>query len=1031
MDEYDEMYGIEDDFEQQFADELEVMAEMDSVEPPNHTKVSELRNKKPEPQTFEDALTAGDLPLRYPVTVDTAADPACDGEEALTPKAKRRKQDVAKKLQFDGTQEDDITPPSSPEVYERSDRSRPAFALALSPDRPPVAMTASMLDISGLAALHESPKRVTAPARHARNRPPATGDYITVTDSMGNRVYLSQKEEEDDKAPDPRFFHKSQGALGLLAVPIEVLREQVAEKRHQQLVEESQRLTELLNSGIDPELLAEEDAGEEVDDDDGVVDEGSTSRLWVDRFAPQHYMELLSDDFTNRCLLKWLKLWDTVVFGRERKQRPAAPEVRSNVPNAQNQNQAQRFKTKSQITEEILEAELDQYKRPKYKAALLSGPPGLGKTTLAHIIARHAGYNVVEINASDDRSAELFQKRIDTATQMKSVLGANEKPNCLVIDEIDGAPSAAINVLLATLNRKDSREGEESGSNPLKKKKKKESVLLRPIICICNDLYAPALRPLRQQAFLLTFPPTQPSRLAQRLAEITRWQGMKADTGALMALCEKTDNDIRSCINTLQFLHGRGKKQLDQRVVSSMCIGLKDQNKGLFSLWQEIFQLPRLKRKRIGGDVFGGLEEAGPKDGSQRLQHILHLASSNGEHEKLTQGLYDNFLSMKLKDPGLLGVCAGLDWLCFSDLLNEFILHGQNYSLMRYLPFLPVAFHYLYAANSVPRISYPNSHYEALTKVQHTRNAVISMLAEIPPAIQSRICQSTLCLDFLSFLLELICPRLRPVNPQLYSTREKQQLCELIDTMINYNLTYRQDRTPEGQYTYVLEPRTVQHSFLQARCERTLVTSDWGIPLLIALLLLLLVYAFLYLPALSHRAELQQALINHTDAYTMTAALLVDLTSHVEDVVRFPGLPPRKQLTYQVKQLIARETELEKMRRVERAHQKRNPQRTEAAEVGPQVKKPETKKQTSRNHQQRLENIVKQTVVESKPELDFFGRAIVPKEKPAVTSTTGEDGKVNGTLQIGKAVGNSDVWFRFNEGVSNAVRRNVYIRELL
>lgn len=27
---------------------------------------------------------------------------------------------------------------------------------------------------------------------------------------------------------------------------------------------------------------------------------------------------------------------------------------------------------------------------------------------------------------------------------------------------------------------------------------------------------------------------------------------MKADTGTLMALCEKTDNDIRACINTLQ-----------------------------------------------------------------------------------------------------------------------------------------------------------------------------------------------------------------------------------------------------------------------------------------------------------------------------------------------------------------------------------------------------------------------------------------------------------------------------------------------
>lgn len=119
------------------------------------------------------------------------------------------------------------------------------------------------------------------------------------------------------------------------------------------------------------------------------------------------------------------------MFGRERKIRPArfdrqAPNQNSSKMGQTNQN-ANRFKTKIEVTEELLEADLDQYKRPKFKVntthyhvravseeilhsksfmllfflkvALLSGPPGLGKTTLAHVIAKHAGYNVVEINA--------------------------------------------------------------------------------------------------------------------------------------------------------------------------------------------------------------------------------------------------------------------------------------------------------------------------------------------------------------------------------------------------------------------------------------------------------------------------------------------------------------------------------------------------------------------------------------------------------------------------------------------------------
>lgn len=44
------------------------------------------------------------------------------------------------------------------------------------------------------------------------------------------------------------------------------------------------------------------------------------------------------------------------------------------------------------------------------------------------------------------------------------------------------------------------------------------------------------------------------------------------------------------------------------------------------------------------------------------------------------------------------------------------------------------------------------------------------------------------------------------VNTQLYSVKEKEDLAQLIRTMIAYNMTYNQEKTPEGQYTYVLDP---------------------------------------------------------------------------------------------------------------------------------------------------------------------------------------------------------------------------------
>lgn len=59
------------------------------------------------------------------------------------------------------------------------------------------------------------------------------------------------------------------------------------------------------------------------------------------------------------------------MFGRERKSRPVrfdrqAANHNQSKPGQTNQN-PHRFKTKIEMTEELLEADLDQYKRPKFK----------------------------------------------------------------------------------------------------------------------------------------------------------------------------------------------------------------------------------------------------------------------------------------------------------------------------------------------------------------------------------------------------------------------------------------------------------------------------------------------------------------------------------------------------------------------------------------------------------------------------------------------------------------------------------------
>ncbi|NXY39899.1 CTF18 protein, partial [Pomatorhinus ruficollis] len=245
-----------------------------------------------------------------------------------------------------------------------------------------------------------------------------------------------------------------------------------------QVLEASQQLTEIINSEA-----SAESPDPSMDTEPAAEKESASHCLWVDKFTPRRYIELLSDDYTNRCLLKWLKLWDTVVFGKDKAAKKPKPGPAAHPTLSHPKENPNKWKTKVQLTEEILEAELDQHKRPKYKVSGRGrGPGSLCCHRPRGSVVPSLGDTSRVTSPLDDRSPEVFRTRIEAATQMRSVLGSHESPNCLIIDEIDGAPAASINVLLSIIQRK---EGEgEAGAG---RRRREGGLLLRPIICICND----------------------------------------------------------------------------------------------------------------------------------------------------------------------------------------------------------------------------------------------------------------------------------------------------------------------------------------------------------------------------------------------------------------------------------------------------------------------------------------------------------------------------------------------------------------
>ena len=105
-----------------------------------------------------------------------------------------------------------------------------------------------------------------------------------------------------------------------------------------------------------------------------------------------------------------------------------------------------------------------------------------------------------------------------------------------------------------------------------KSKKRKNDIrdLNRPIIFICNDSYARALRPLKELCLDIKISEAEPDRLIRRLRHICRQESVKIEDSILKGIAKESKNDVRSSINSLQFIASMQKNldSIDMQKVS-------------------------------------------------------------------------------------------------------------------------------------------------------------------------------------------------------------------------------------------------------------------------------------------------------------------------------------------------------------------------------------------------------------------------------------------------------------------------------
>ncbi len=272
-------------------------------------------------------------------------------------------------------------------------------------------------------------------------------------------------------------------------------------------------------------------------------------------------------------------------------------------------------------------------KDPKAKrGALIYGPPGSGKTVAVEALARDLGLDLIEVNASDDRSKGKLERMIGGAASGMSILG---KGKILFLDEVDGmSPSMDsgamdyIDELLSKANY--------------------------PVILAANNAWDPKLGRIRQKCELIEFKRIGVREAVPFLKRVAEEEGIRADPEALKLLAERNRGDLRAMLKDLQTLSHPGGALTKEDVQGA---SRRDRTDLIFNVLKNVFSAKSCQSAKIA------------------------INEAEVDHEMLFEWIYEN-APLWLSDPG--DLANGMEALAKADLLFNIAKREQNWGLISY-----------------------------------------------------------------------------------------------------------------------------------------------------------------------------------------------------------------------------------------------------------------------------------------------------------------------------------------------------------